>query len=199
MGIRTTNGSGGGRAGGGDGRGGPTHGTPGPGDAGVEVDPALDPVELPSALLHEIEQHAREAIPEECCGLVTGHGHARFLHSHRCANEMTRLHQAAPARYPLDGRSAFHMSPLDYDRVEREAALRGERVTAVYHSHVGARAWFSRRDLAFALAADFPFPDADHIVVAVDRDERRVLERALFRRAPGPGPLRGHALRRAQA
>lgn len=168
-------------------------------EAHIEVDPAREPVDISCGILHEIEQHARESFPEECCGLLSGDDRVRFRRLHKCRNEMTRLHEAAPGTYPWDGRFAFHMHPLDYDRAERDAAARGERITAVYHSHVGARAYFSHMDLAFAARPDFPFPGADHIVVAVVDGEVARGERALFRRAPDGPTFHGHPLRERPA
>ena len=160
----------------------------------VEVDPALEPVAISCLILHEIEQDARNAYPEEACGLLSGDESVRFRRLHRCHNEMTALHRAAPASYPCDGRAAFHINPLEYARIEEEAHRLGERITAVYHSHVGARAYFSSVDLAFASQPDFPFLDADHIVVAVVDGAVRKEERALFRRCGQDGPFQGHPL-----
>jgi proteasome lid subunit RPN8/RPN11 len=161
----------------------------------VEVDPELEPVDISCRLLQEIQQHARETYPEECCGLLSGDDRLRFRRQHKCSNEMTLLHDADPAAYPFDGRYGFHMNPRDYMRAEGEAEAVGERITAVYHSHVGARAYFSRLDRAFASHPDFPFPDADHIVVAVVDGEVAKAERALFRREGRNGAFRGHPLR----
>jgi len=133
----------------------------------IDVNPGLPPVPIAAALLNEICAHALEADPEECCGLVTGDAACRFARVHRCRNEMTALHRREPARWPRDGREAFHMNELDYLKVLDEATARGERVTAVYHSHVGPGAYFSETDQEFAAAPAFPFPGADHIVVAV--------------------------------
>lgn len=165
----------------------------------VEVDPALEPVGIAFFVLHAIEQEARNAFPEECCGLLSGDSQVRFRNLHPCRNEMTALHQAAPATYPYDGRSAFHINPLEYARIEEEAIAKGERITAVYHSHVGARAYFSAVDLEFASRPDFPFPDADHIVVAVVDGVVRKEERAIFRRDAMNGGFRGHCLREVPA
>ena len=171
----------------------------------VEVDPGLEPVGISCVLLHEIERHARESYPEECCGLLSGDDHVRFRHLHKCRNEMTKLHEAAPASYPFDGRCAFQMSPLDYERVEREVDAYGDRITGVYHSHVGVRAYFSSIDLAFATHPDFPFPLADHIVVAVvegksaGEGELVRAERGLYRREGSHGVFRGHPLRELPA
>ena len=165
----------------------------------VEIDPALEPVETSCLILHEIEQEARSSYPEECCGLLSGDDTVRFRHLHKCSNTMTARHRESPGTHPHDGRSAFLIDPLVYARIEEEAIAGGERVTAVYHSHVGVRAYFSAIDLAFASRPDFPFPDADHIVVAVADGVVRREERALYRRAFAGGPFRGHPLRELPA
>ena len=72
------------------------------------------------------------------------------------------------------------MSQLDYMKASDEAEANGVRVTAVYHSHVGAGAYLSTMDLEYAESELFPFPDASHIVVAVSAD-RKVDSVAFFR------------------
>jgi len=158
----------------------------------VEVDPSLEPVPIPVSVWNEICAHAREAEPEECCGLVSGDDVARFRRAHRCRNDMTALHERDPLSYPKDGRNAFHMNELDYAEVDRQAADRGERVTAIYHSHVGPGAYFSEDDQQFAADEAFPFPDADHIVVSVF--EGRVIGHGLFRRDGRTGAFVGRAV-----
>lgn len=151
----------------------------------IEVSGELAPAPIDGRVLNELCAHARETWPEECCGLVTGRRAGCYEVAHRCRNEMTRLHRADPATYPRDGTRAFYMNELDYLRVSSEAAERGALVTAVYHSHVGAGAYFSELDQEFARQPLFPFPDADHIVLAVF--DRRVSELGLFRRDPRGG------------
>jgi proteasome lid subunit RPN8/RPN11 len=144
------------------------------------VDPRLRPVAIAAAVWNEMCAHAVDAEPEECCGLLTGDARQRYRHAHRCQNDMTALHRAEPRLHPRDGREAFHMNELDYERVLHEAETAGETVTAVYHSHVGPGAYLSELDQQFALDPAFPFPDADQIVLAVF--ERRVIAHGLFRR-----------------
>jgi proteasome lid subunit RPN8/RPN11 len=126
--------------------------------------------------------HARETLPEECCGLLVGPGPGRFEEIHRCRNDMTLLHQRDRASYPRDGTRAFHMSEIDYARIQQYAEERGGRVTGVYHSHVEAGAYFSEMDQQFVLQPLFPFPDAEHFVLAVA--DRKVREVAAFRWLP---------------
>jgi proteasome lid subunit RPN8/RPN11 len=133
----------------------------------VEVDKSLPPVVLPARTVSELLGHARETLPEECCGLIVGRVGERYRRLVRCRNEMTQRHRADPVAFPRDGRAAFWMNEADYMHTRDEAEAEGERVTAVYHSHVGAGAYLSEMDLDYARHALFPFPDADQIVVAV--------------------------------
>ncbi len=75
------------------------------------------------------------------------------------------------------------MNEGDYLRATEQAAASGESITAVYHSHVGAGAYFSELDQAFASQAWFPFPDAYHVVISLV--EGRVEEIAAFKRTNG--------------
>ena len=136
---------------------------PGP----IEVDPQQPVLEVPPRVLNEIAGHAREALPEECCGLVSGSDDAPYRRVHRCRNDMTRMHEIDPVRHPRDGRHAFHMSEHDYLDAIRQAEARSERITAVYHSHAEPGVYFSELDQAFASQELFPFPEADHIVVSI--------------------------------
>jgi proteasome lid subunit RPN8/RPN11 len=133
----------------------------------VDVDEALPSVEIPRRILNDLYAHAIETLPEECCGLIIGSDGKVYDRLVRCRNEMTMRHKENPVEYPRDGIDAFYMSHLDYMRALEEAEANGEKVTAVYHSHVGVGAYLSEMDLAYAESDLSPFPDADHIVVAV--------------------------------
>jgi proteasome lid subunit RPN8/RPN11 len=146
----------------------------------IDVNGDLAPATIDGRLLNELCAHARDTWPEECCGLVTGTRLGHYEAAHVCRNDMTRLHQSDPVTHPRNGTRAFYMNELDYLRVSEAAEPSGRVVTAVYHSHVGAGAYFSELDQKFASQPLFPFPDADHIVLAVF--DRRVKELGLFRR-----------------
>jgi adenylyltransferase/sulfurtransferase len=158
----------------------------------IEVDADAPPLLVPAAILNEVFAHAREADPEECCGLLTGTAEAPFLHVVRCRNDMTRHHRRDPETYPRDGREGFYMNEPDYLRAEDEAQTRGERITGVYHSHVEAGAYFSEMDQDFASEPLYPFPDADHLVVSVIGG--KVVDQAVFRRDPVSGAFVGRVV-----
>jgi proteasome lid subunit RPN8/RPN11 len=145
------------------------------------TDEPAEPVGIPARILNELCEHAREAEPEECCGLVLSVGSLRYGQAVRCHNEMSRRHEEDPEEFPRDSRSAYYMSARDVLAVSREAERSGEHVTAVYHSHVGAGAYLSKDDLSYAQHALFPFPYADQIVLSVF--ERSVREIKIFVRS----------------
>jgi proteasome lid subunit RPN8/RPN11 len=162
----------------------------------VDVDEAAPRALLPGRVLHELYAHAREAQPEECCGLILGAGGERFRHVVRCRNELTRLHHEDRREYPRDGRSGFVMNARDYATVVQQARLGGERVTAVYHSHVNAHegggVYLSELDLEYASQPGFPFPSAAQVVIAVCED--RVTGVGLFEREASGGAFRGRVV-----
>ena len=133
----------------------------------IHLDTRLPALSVTAKVLNEMAGHARETLPEECCGLVSGDEANRFRRVHRCRNEMTRMHQDDAVAHPRDGRQAFYMNEHDYLAASRQAESQGEKITAVYHSHPGVGVYFSELDQAFAAQDLFPFPDADHIVISI--------------------------------
>jgi proteasome lid subunit RPN8/RPN11 len=161
----------------------------------VDVDEALPPVVIPGRVLNELFTHALETLPEECCGLIVGDEREPFRRLIRCRNDMTRRHRSDPDLYPHDGCEAFYMNEVDYQVVVQQAEAAGERVTAVYHSHVGSGAYLSEIDLKYAESTEFPFWEADQIVLAVF--ERRVTGVGIFQRMAIGRPFLGRRVESA--
>ena len=145
----------------------------------VDVDEALPSIEIPRRILNDLYAHAIETLPEECCGLIIGSEDGPYERLVRCRNEMTMRHKENPVEFPRDGVEAFYMNHLDYMRAFEDAEANAQKVTAVYHSHVGVGAYLSEMDLEYAESDLSPLPDADHIVVAVF--DRKVDSVAYFR------------------
>jgi proteasome lid subunit RPN8/RPN11 len=160
----------------------------------IEVTSA-NAVAIPADVLDELYKHAVEAAPDECCGLIVGDEVRRYRQVHRCRNDMTAKHQGDPVAFPRDARTAFYMNEHDYMTVQKGAAGTGRQVTAVYHSHVGAGAYLSEMDLAYAESELFPFPGADQIVVPVH--DGKVGNPGIFVRAADG--FSGHPVRRIEA
>jgi proteasome lid subunit RPN8/RPN11 len=158
----------------------------------VDVDASLPPVALPGRIVNELQQHALETRPEECCGLILGGAAARFSRLVRCRNEMTRRHAESPREFPQDARQAFWMNETDVLEAQKLAEASGEDVTAVYHSHVGAGVYLSALDLGYAEHPLFPFPQADQIVIAVHEGPRAEL--GIFQREAIGRPFTGRTI-----
>lgn len=93
-------------------------------------------------LLDEIVAHAREEVPNECCGLVGGRDGAAAT-VYRARNEF-----ASPTRY--------NVHPQDLIRIVNEIEAVGEELAAIYHSHTRSEAYPSQTDVN--LAANWPDP-----------------------------------------
>ena len=141
----------------------------------LELDPDLEGRLASNDVLNEICTHALDVAPEECCGLILGSEAADLSRVVRITNVMTKMHVAEPNAFPRDARHAYYMSEVEYLRATEEAEVRGELVTAVYHSHFGQGCYLSEDDLAFASHPLFPFPNASQIVVSVLADQVRAV------------------------
>ena len=115
------------------------------------------------------------------------------------AERLDALHGPIVAAYE-QGESATKgsrrkLSPRAPQLVEKELRDTAERVSAVYHSHVGAGAYLSEMDLEYAEHAFFPFPDAHQIVIEVYGNEDAVGRIGIFRRDGVGRPFQGCLVR----
>ncbi|HST52767.1 MAG TPA: M67 family metallopeptidase [Pyrinomonadaceae bacterium] len=82
----------------------------------------MSDIRLRRTLVEEMQAHARDAAPEECCGLLGGHG--------REAASLYRLRNVAHA--PA---LAYDVAPEELFLAQRRMRGRGETLVAIYHSH----------------------------------------------------------------
>jgi proteasome lid subunit RPN8/RPN11 len=116
--------------------------------------------------LEEIERHAAEAYPEECCGIVVSESGRDSVR--RITNVQNRLHERDPATFPRDARTAYNMDPKEREAVEEEVEKLGRPIRCFYHSHPDHGAYFSAEDRAAATPFGEPsYPRAYHLVIAV--------------------------------
>ena len=107
---------------------------------------------IPKKLYDELLAHARDDVPNECCGLVGGNdGVAKSVYRARNA-------EASPLRYNLD--------PQDQFRIMTEMDERGEELSAIYHSHTASPAYPSQTDINLA-----SYPDALYLIVSLAEGE----------------------------
>jgi proteasome lid subunit RPN8/RPN11 len=116
--------------------------------------------------LEQIDRHAEEAYPEECCGIVLEVSGEEFVRP--VANIQNRLHEQDPVAHPRDARTAYFMEPKALARVLEEAQQPGNRLKLFYHSHPDHDAYFSAEDRAAAMPLGEPsYPEAVYLVVSV--------------------------------
>ena len=109
-------------------------------------------MKIPQQLVDEMFSHAREDLPNECCGMLGGDaGEARTLY--RAENA-----EASPLRYSIDAKEQF--------RLMREIEDGGEDLVAIYHSHTKSPAYPSQTDVNLA-----GWPEAVYLIVSLAEEE----------------------------
>lgn len=104
---------------------------------------------IPRQIHDEILEHAREELPNECCGIVGGSGdEAATLYRARNA-------EPSPYHYTLDPQDLFRI-------LHREIPERGEELFAMYHSHTKTPAYPSATDINLAL-----YPEAVYLIASL--------------------------------
>lgn len=104
---------------------------------------------ISQSLIDEMVAHAREDLPNECCGMVGGRDGE--------ASEVVRVANAAasPLRYEMDPQG-------QYDALKSIEGDGGE-LLAIYHSHTKSAAYPSQTDVNQAVA----WPDQVYVIVSL--------------------------------
>jgi [CysO sulfur-carrier protein]-S-L-cysteine hydrolase len=107
---------------------------------------------ISSEHVEEIVAHAREEMPNECCGIVaTSNGAA--VKVFRATNA-----EASPVRYSLDPKQQYEIT--------KEIEDQGWELGAIYHSHTRSRAYPSQTDVNLAF-----YPDALYLILSLEDPE----------------------------
>jgi proteasome lid subunit RPN8/RPN11 len=87
------------------------------------VTPGSDvaPVAVKAVVLREVEEHARRALPDECCGLLIGSN--------------SEIVEAYAARNLRQSPTGYLVDPADHFAAIRRARTGGRAVIGAYHSH----------------------------------------------------------------
>lgn len=103
-------------------------------------------------MVDELIAHAREDLPNECCGLVAAED-GTAVKVFRAENSA-----ASPLRYGLDPREQY--------RLMMEIEDKGWSLGAIYHSHTRSAAYPSQTDVNLAF-----YPDALYVIVSLQDDQ----------------------------
>ena len=108
-------------------------------------------------MVDDMVAHAREDLPDECCGMIGGtDGEARTVY--RAANA-----EHSPLRYSIDAKEQF--------RLMRKIEEAGEELVGIYHSHTKSAAYPSQTDINLA-----GWPDAVYAIVSLADSEAPVVK-----------------------
>lgn len=112
------------------------------------ADLSLSEILSEPAIAEAIQRHLLAWYPREACGLITQGPHGyRALLARNLADE---LHAADPDSFERCARRSFQLDP----RLIVQAEARGERLTAIFHSHPDSGPEMSKADVAEALSPD---------------------------------------------
>jgi [CysO sulfur-carrier protein]-S-L-cysteine hydrolase len=112
-------------------------------------------MKISQQLIDEMVAHAREDLPNECCGMIGGRDGE--------ATRVVRVENAAasPLRYEIEGREQLRiMTAIEDDGLD---------LGAIYHSHTRTAPEPSQTDINLAL-----YPDALYVIVGLAAAEPEV-------------------------
>ena len=104
-------------------------------------------------LIDEMVAHAREDLPNECCGILAGQND-RVLKLYRMTNV-----EASPFRFAMD--------PGEIVKVDQEAGDKDWDLLAIYHSHTRSEAFPSDTDVRIAGGTAELWPDVRYVLVSL--------------------------------
>jgi proteasome lid subunit RPN8/RPN11 len=104
-------------------------------------------IEIPPAVVGVMQAHAFAGYPGECCGLLFAPSGSERVGRALCLeNLQDRLHALDPVEHPRTSRNGFQLNARKMQKAIEEAATTGERLLAIFHSHIDCGAYFSQED-----------------------------------------------------
>jgi proteasome lid subunit RPN8/RPN11 len=110
-------------------------------------------MKISQELIDEMVAHAREDLPNECCGMIGGRDGE--------ATSVVRVENSAasPLRYEMDPQGQF-------DALKAIEGS-GEDLLGIYHSHTRSAAYPSQTDVNQAVA----WPEQVYVIVSLENEE----------------------------
>jgi proteasome lid subunit RPN8/RPN11 len=110
-------------------------------------------MKISQSLIDEMVAHAREDLPNECCGMIGGREGE--------ATRVVRVENAAasPLRYEMDPQGQYDALKAIEDA--------GEELIGIYHSHTRSAAYPSQTDVNEARM----WPEQAYVIVSLENDE----------------------------
>jgi proteasome lid subunit RPN8/RPN11 len=138
-------------------------------------------ITIPPALIRTLTDHALAWYPSECCGLLFARQGSEAALSAQCMENLAdKLHERNPEDFPQSGHDYFSLNERQAQRFAAEAAARGERWLAIFHSHIDCGAYFSAEDQAMAAPGGVPV-DAQMWHVVMECAHKQVVAARAYR------------------
>jgi proteasome lid subunit RPN8/RPN11 len=115
-------------------------------------------MQISQSLIDEMVAHAREDLPNECCGMIGGAGGEASV-------VIPVVNSAAsPLRFEMDPQGQYNaLKAIEDD---------GKEMLAIYHSHTKSAAYPSQTDVNQAVS----WPDAIWVIVSLEDPESPVIK-----------------------
>jgi [CysO sulfur-carrier protein]-S-L-cysteine hydrolase len=110
-------------------------------------------MKISQSLIDEMVAHAREDLPNECCGMIGGRDGE--------ATKIVRVENAAAS--PL----RYEMGPQGQYDALKEIEGAGEELVGIYHSHTRSAAYPSQTDVNEAVM----WPEQVYVIVSLENSE----------------------------
>jgi proteasome lid subunit RPN8/RPN11 len=145
---------------------------------------------IPESVMRELEAHALEQYPNECCGFVSGPASEPLVLDAyvRETNEADKYHKLDPVTFPRTARTYFKINELRAAKAFDAGDKSGQPIKVIYHSHCDAGAYFSQEDAATFASDNLLMWPCAFIVVSVQSGA--VADRKLWVHVPGTNDFR---------
>jgi proteasome lid subunit RPN8/RPN11 len=147
---------------------------------------------IPSSIIQNMIEHARELAPHECCGILSGKEDT-VAECYRITNilatmseqELTRFDGAKLSdlqRLSPEERAdiAFQMDAREMGMAQRDIRSKGFDLLGFYHSHTFSPARPSQTDITIAMEfesyrAKLNFPEPLHLIISLEHADHPVV------------------------
>lgn len=145
---------------------------------------------ISESVMRELEAHALETYPNECCGFVSGPAAEPLVldTAVREVNEADKYHKLDPVTFPRTARTYFKINELRAAKAFEAGEKSGQPIKVIYHSHCDAGAYFSQEDAATFASDNLLMWPCAFIVVSVQNGA--IADRKLWVHVPGTNDFR---------
>lgn len=144
---------------------------------------------IPSGIIQDMIDHARELAPHECCGILSGLNQT-VAESYRITNILANMSEQELFRFEGAKLSdlqrlspeeradiAFQMDAREMAMAQRDIRSKKRDLLGFYHSHTFSPARPSQTDITIAMEFEsyrtkFNFPEPLHLIISLEHTDK---------------------------